>query len=61
MKRLIPYVPAVLLGLGILLLLGVDRQRAMPLRTPLSGIPTRILNRQGATCRSAPRSSGWPA
>ena len=47
MKRLMPYVPAVLLGLGILLLLGVDRQRAMPLRLPLSEIPTRILERQG--------------
>lgn len=47
MKRVAPFVPAILLGVGILLLQGVDRQRAMPLRTPLSGIPTRILEHQG--------------
>jgi EpsI family protein len=47
MKRLAPYVPAILLGLGILLLLGVDRQRAMPLRAPLTGIPIRIMDYQG--------------
>jgi EpsI family protein len=47
MKRIVPYIPAVLLGAGALLLLGIDRQQAMPLRGPLSEIPTQILGFQG--------------
>ena len=47
MKRVLPYVPAILFGLGTLLLLGVNRQHAMPLRAPLSGIPSQILDHQG--------------
>ncbi len=47
MKRVTPYVPAVLLGLGALLAMGVNRQQVMPLRTSLSGIPLRILGYEG--------------
>ncbi len=47
MKRLAPFLPAILLASGAFLLLGVDRQYAMPLRGPLSEVPSRILGYQG--------------
>lgn len=47
MRRLTPYLPAALLALGALLLMGVDRQQVMPLRAPLTGIPMRILGHEG--------------
>jgi EpsI family protein len=46
MKRLAPWVPAGMFGLGILLLRGVDRQSTMPLRVPLTEIPTSIMDHQ---------------
>jgi EpsI family protein len=47
MKPFAAYVPAVLLALGALLLMGVDRQHAMHLRAPLTGIPMQILGYEG--------------
>ncbi|MGH7559491.1 MAG: exosortase C-terminal domain/associated protein EpsI [Gemmatimonadales bacterium] len=47
MRRLLPFLPAVVLALGAGLLLGVDRQRAMPLREPLSEMPATILGFEG--------------
>lgn len=46
-KAFAPYLPGVLLALGALLLMGVDRQQAMPLRAPLAGIPNEILGYRG--------------
>lgn len=46
-KAFAPYLPGLLLALGALLLMGVDRQQAMPLRAPLAGIPSEILGYQG--------------
>lgn len=41
------FAPAVMMGLGAVLLLGVDRQKTMPLQAPLTTIPTEILGRPG--------------
>ncbi len=42
MSRLQAFVPGIVMGLGAAFLLGVDRQRAMPLREPLSTIPAQM-------------------
>ena len=39
--------PSVMMGIGTILLLGIDRQRAAPLRAPLTIVPTEILGRFG--------------
>lgn len=41
------YLPGVLLGLGALLMLGVNRQEAMPLRAPLADLPREMLGYSG--------------
>lgn len=42
-----PWGPAIILGVGGLLLLGVNRQRPMVLTAPLTVVPTSILGFQG--------------
>jgi len=41
------FLPALLMGIGALLLLGVNRQKVMPLAAPLSTLPTEILGLAG--------------
>ncbi|HEU5218914.1 MAG TPA: EpsI family protein [Gemmatimonadales bacterium] len=47
LKRLGPWWPAILMGVGSLLLLGVNRQRPMVLSAPLTVVPPSILGYQG--------------
>lgn len=46
-RRLAPAAPALLMGVGAILLLGVNRQRAEPLRASLATIPSEILGYHG--------------
>ncbi len=47
MQRLTRAAPALLMGAGAILLLGINRQQAVPLRAPLTTIPTMILGHSG--------------
>lgn len=49
MKYRVPpsVVPTLLMGLGAILLLGVNRQQAVPLRAPLTSIPVEIQGYRG--------------
>jgi EpsI family protein len=47
MRGTVRFLPAVLMGLGALLLLGVNRQKVMPLAEPLSTLPMEILGLAG--------------
>lgn len=46
-KRLAPWWPAIIMGLGSILLLGINRQRPMSLSAPLNVVPPSILGFRG--------------